>query len=171
VKYAANPKILDTDDLAQLAWDAIEPIWDDLPYSTHKALVPFMSDLTEGQRGLIALDWCQKEIRNGGLSQLFRNSTGNLVPWAIPGFRLIGADRYADVLEHAASLLGESYPLTASGRKRVFASLSASERATMEKLDDGFFDLLRSEEQDLEHFRGEYVKAHPEQFVIQPGRS
>lgn len=75
MRYSASPEILNSNDRAQIAWDAIAPIWDDLPYNRFNVLSAFMEGLTEGQRGLIALDWCQKEIRNGGLKQLFENST------------------------------------------------------------------------------------------------
>lgn len=165
MKYSANREILKIEDLAEVAWEAIEPIWDDLPYSSAAKLGVFMADLTEGQRALISIDWCQKEIRNGGFEQLFENSTGNLVPYAIHGFRLIGAERYAELLAEGASLLGTHYPKSGAGRKRVLKSLSDSQFQELQTLDDEFLHLIDSAEYDLEQYRGSYVKNNPAHFI------
>ena len=165
MKYSATLEILQSDDLAQVAWDAIEPIWDDLPLGRFKALADFMNDLTEGQRGLIALDWCQKEIRNGGFPQLFENSTGNLVPWAVDGFRTIGAEKYAVILTKVASMLGSDYPKSGAARKRAYKSLSQAQKQEIDELESAFYALLNSKDDDLERYRGSYVKSHPEQFI------
>ncbi len=165
MKYAASPEILESDDLAQVAWNAIEPIWDDLPIRRFKALAEFMEGLTEGQRRLIALDWCQKEIRNGGFAQLFENPTGNLVPWAVEGFRMIGAHKYSTIVESVVSMLGPTYPTSSAARKRAYGALSQSQRREIEKAEDAFYVLLSSPIDDLEEYRGGYVKRHPEQFI------
>lgn len=165
MRYFAHPLILQNADDAELAWAAIAPLWKELPYSSSKLLPDFMSSLTEGQRALVSLDWCQKEIRNGGMKQLFANSTGNLVPWALAGFGLIGAHSYGKALEEGASLLGLRYPDSASARKKVLASLSAQDRSRLNELDDAFLQLLEDPAHDLERYRGQYVRHRPEQFV------
>lgn len=165
MKYSANKTILDSDDLAQIAWDAIEPLWEDIPYSNAKKLHDFLSEVTEGQKALISIDWCQKEIRNGGMKQLLTNSTGNFVPYATEGFRLIGAINYATILEKVMSLLGSTYPLTVSGRKKALNELSSEEKAQLEELDSSFFQLIFSTEHDIEIYRGKYVKNNPQQFI------
>ena len=93
-----------------------------------------MDTLTTGQRGLIAVDWCQKEIRNGGFAQLFENSTGKLLPWAIDGFRTIGADEHAAICSRAAAMLGADYPNSAAKRKKAFKSLSQSQKEEIVRL-------------------------------------
>lgn len=165
MKYSAKKEILQNEDLAQVAWDAIDPIWDDLPYSSASKLNVFMADLTEGQRALIAIDWCQKEIRNGGIKQLFENSTGNLVPYAIYGFRLIGAEAYAVNIAKAASLLGNEYPKSGTARKRALKALNEVQLKDLEVLDDEFLDLIDSAEHNIEQYRGSYVKNNPSQFI------
>jgi hypothetical protein len=165
MRYFAHPLILQNANDAELAWDAIAPFWEELPYASAKLLPKFMSSLTKGQRGLVSLDWCQKEIRNGGMKQLFANSTGNLVPWALEGFSLIGAHSYRQALEEGAVLLGVRYPDSASTRKKALASLSASDRSRLNELDDAFFKLLQDPTTDLEGYRGKYVRHHPEEFV------
>jgi len=165
MKYSAKKEILKNEDLAELAWEAIEPIWDSLPYSSTSKLNNFMAELTEGQKALISIDWCQKEIRNGGIGQLFKNSTGNLVPYAINGFSLIGADSYAELLAKAASLLGNEYPQSGAARKRTLKSLSEIQLGELEILDDKFLELISSEEHNIEQYRGSYVKNNPGLFI------
>ncbi len=97
MKYSANKDILNQNSLAEIAWEAIAPIWDQIPYSNASKLDEFMSNLTKGQKALISIDWSQKEIRNVGIKQLFENSTGNIVPYAIKGLELIGAYNYAEI--------------------------------------------------------------------------
>lgn len=154
-----------SEDLAQVAWEAIERIWEDLPYSSVSKLDVFMSDLTEGQKALISIDWCQKEIRNGGFKQLFENSTGNLVPYAVRGFHLIGAERYAELLAKGASLLGVEYPKSGAARKRALKSLRDSQHQELKTLDDEFMNLISSSEYELEQYRGRYVKNNLAQFI------
>ena len=154
MKYFADPAILKSDDLAQLAWDAIAPIWDDLPFQRFSTLTKFMEDLTEGQRGLIALDWCQKEIRNGGFRQLFVNSTGNLVPWRIDGFQLIGATKYCTVLSEAASMFGNQYPASGTARRKALSALSGTQNDKLKTLEnEKFSPLLGQKRINLERFR------------------
>lgn len=165
MKYSAKKEILQKENLAEVAWEAIEPIWDDLPYSSASKLGEFMSDLTDGQQALISIDWCQKEIRNGGIEQLFENSTGNLVPYAVSGFKLISAERYAEILSKASQLLGNEYPKSGAARKRALSSLNEAQRKEIEKLNDEFLELIDSTDQDIEKYRGNYVKSNPDQFI------
>ena len=165
MKYSANPEILKGDSDAQLAWDAIQPIWQDLPLSPYGRLESFLADLTKGQRALIAVDWCQKEIRNGGFRQLFENSSGNLVPWAIEGLALIGAERYEAVFAEASRMLGPSYPKSGSARKEAYKTLSNRQLCRLDELEGVFYGLLKSVDDELEAYRGSYVRRHADEFV------
>lgn len=165
MKYSADKRILENDDLAQVAWDAIEPLWDDFPYSNTKKCAAFLAQITEGQKALLTIDWCQKEIRNGGVKQLLSNSTGGLIPYAVEGFKLIGANVYAEILEKIIGLFQNSYPETAGERKKELKGFSVNKKNELEKLDNEFFNLLFSEEYDIEKYRGNYVKNNPELFT------
>jgi hypothetical protein len=169
MKYAADARILLTDDLAELAWLAIEPLWDELPLHPPARLSAFMANLTPGQRGLIALDWCQKEIRNGGIEQLLVNSTGGLIPFAIDGFRLIGGNSYAVILEEVVEQLGPEYPVTRALRKRALDALSRTQRRRIDELDTEFRNLLTVPGHDLEKLRGGFVRTHPNEFLRPDG--
>ena len=150
-----------------MARDAIEPIWDDIPFNKDNALETFLDGLTIGQRGLIAVEWCQKEICDGGMRRMFSNAAGRMIPWAIEGFRLIGAEKYAENLSRASSILGTDHPKSRSARRRVFGALDKSLKDEISRLESEFYELLDSTEDDLESFRGRYVKKNPDQFVME----
>ena len=59
---------------------------------------------------LWAAHFCLSELHNGGLLQLFFNSTGVLMPEAIEGFSAIGMPKLSATLTEAAALLGRKYP-------------------------------------------------------------
>ena len=89
-------------DDANLAWAVIEPLWDAISFSGGwRATSKILKNASVGQIGLFSLDWCQKEVRNGGFAQFFENSTGMLTPEALAGFRMIGAIAYAKLLTAA----------------------------------------------------------------------
>ena len=72
---------------------------------------------------LYAVFFCDSEIRNGGLRQLFGNSTGILVPEAIEGFRAIGLEACADTIEKASRLFGDTFPRDRWKRQEIIESL------------------------------------------------
>ena len=161
----------DLDSIADgdLAWAVIEPMWDDLEFSDgYKQVMEFLSSVTQGQSALISLDWCQKEVRNGGFEQFFMNSTGMLSEKALAGFRLIGAECYAELLEQALSCFPDGKaPSSASGRTKILRSIPKEDRnALFDPLEIKFYSLLNSPETDLEKFRGTCVRNNPDQFFI-----
>jgi len=58
---------------------------------------------------LYAMSYCDSEIRNGGFSQLFVNSTGIFAPAAEEAFRLIGRDDLAELFREAMAPFGKDF--------------------------------------------------------------
>ena len=73
---------------------------------------------------LLAAHFSQYEIPNGGLQQLFKNSTGIVAPEAIEGFNLIGMTKTASLLEMALSDLGTPYPRDRGERRQALMCAS-----------------------------------------------
>jgi len=109
-------------------WELVRPLISTVDYgngpedfAASSALIP------RPHLHLFAAHMCLAEIHNGGLLQLFWNTTGILVPEGVEGFRVVKMPNMALLLEQAALLLGATYPrdrderwdalLTASGRK------------------------------------------------------
>lgn len=81
-------------------WEAIADAAENIDFNAglEKALDDFL-ELPHWLRLLMASDWCQKEICNGGLLQFFTNSTGMFAPEAVEGLRAMGLTECANLVE------------------------------------------------------------------------
>ncbi len=98
---------------------------------------------------LFAAQWCQSEVRNGGLHQFFSNSTGVLAPEALAGFSAIGLAEWAIILEEAMAYFGNSYPREQADRLRLLTGRPGSRREQWDPfctLDERFYAWLHGEE-------------------------
>lgn len=101
-------------------WDLIAPYWERISiYDGPEIFLAQFSTAPEASQNLFATHWAQSEARNGGLSQLFFNSTGVLVPEAVAGFKAIGMPLAAAALGEAMSIFGEPYPRKQAERELV----------------------------------------------------
>ncbi|MBW3623229.1 MAG: DMP19 family protein [Armatimonadetes bacterium] len=155
-------------DPASISWTVIEPLWEAIDFSKPKSIFPILSEVSPGQRALLCVDWCQKEVRNGGFEQFFLNSAGMLANEALKGFKLIQAFSYAELLDRALTVFPEGKaPIGRSIRAKQIKSLSKCERENLfGPLEDRFYQLLRSEENDLERYCTMYVMTHRDEFFI-----
>lgn len=90
-------------------------------------------------RHLLAVRWCDYEVCNGGFHQFFHNSTGVLAPEALEGFRTIGLNECADLLEAAMSKFGKLYPRDRAARQTSLRLLQRPGKQREES--DPFYDL------------------------------
>ena len=144
-------------------YSAIEHIWKSFktPYESD----PRYAELTPGQRSVYALEWAQAEIDNGGFAQFFTNSTGFFAADLPGAARRVGLDRHAQLFSRANALFPEGrVSRDRETRERQFDSASdrLGERmdATLEELDDRFYDMEDEFDRALER----YVDAHPDEF-------
>lgn len=123
-----------------------------LAHIWHELETPYDADdrlhnaLTVGQRAVYALTWIWSEVNNGGLDQLFWNSTGYLMPEAIDGAARIGSPRWEDLLRSAAAVFPDPYPRDRADRQRLLDALSDPQAEVLSKLTDDFFDLDGSDD-------------------------
>jgi hypothetical protein len=149
------------EDQQELAWLAIERIyWE---FGTPYASDEHLETLTDGQRALYALHWVQSEVRNGGFEQLYYNPAGTFAAEARHAARLIGAPAYERVFTRANALFPDSVvPAEYKARQQALRQVRKQHRATLEALDNEFFDLLR--DVDIYEHMGRYVTTHPHDF-------
>jgi hypothetical protein len=159
------PDVLSEADDATLAWRVIEPACGAVNiYDGPAALDADLASLTAGQRALLALHWTVAEVCNGGFDQYFVNATADLAPEALAGFRRIGADRTAALLERAlAAFPGGPPSRDREARMSALDALDGDERdALFEEFDERFYELMDAE---LYPRAATYVRAHPEEFI------
>ena len=128
----------------ELYWSLIDPIWEKVSiYGTPELFLHQFGKLTEVQQHLFASHWCQSEVRNGGFHQFFGNPTGILAPEAVAGFRAIGLEECASLLEEAMKYFGSPYP-----REREDREEKLQDEEAFAKLDDRFFDAIADDGYD-----------------------
>ena len=86
---------------------------------------------------LFAVHWLHLEVYNGGFWQYFFNSTGTTYPEASEGFSAIGMQEVAEIVDHAASKLGEAFPFDAKARQKIVGD--PSDRMNFEDLEAQFY--------------------------------
>lgn len=153
------------DDVETL-WAVIEPMWNDLRLDEEEER-GMTASLTPGQRGLIAVDWLSKEVYNGGIHQFFTNSTGVLAHEALEGFRMMGAERYAELLGAVVALFpGGRVPKNQTERLAAVTAMPGKVRSrAFEKFDETFYSLMEVDDPIVAYGK-RYVEAHYGEFFI-----
>jgi hypothetical protein len=137
------------EDDGEAAWHFIEPYWDKL--NIYDDAITYLSDLEMlplPVRHLLTVWRCDSEICNGGLNQLFFNSTGILAPEAVEGFRAIGLDECSCCIDSAIRQFGELYPRDREARMLLLAGLerAGEKRAEWDpfySLDDEYYSIKK----------------------------
>ncbi len=148
--------------------EIIDEMWFELktPYEPD----PRLAELTPGQRALYALRWTVWEVSNGGFHQYFWNSTGYLAPEAIEGAELLGAQRYAEVIRHAAAIFPDEATLRDIDRRQEILDGDGDDgplTKRLAELDEAFYRLLDDEpEHNIQKYVDRYVAGHPQEFFI-----
>jgi len=140
-------------------WKFIEPIWDKVSiYDGADAFLAQFQKLTPEQGHIFAAHWCQSEVCNGGLHQFFWNSTGVLAPEAVAGFRAIGLENCARILEEAMRFFGENYPRQQETRTEILDQIQGETREER----DPFFHMDESFYDDLDYSTDRFLNAADE---------
>lgn len=93
-------------------WRLVGPSWEEINiYDGPDVFLDSYSKAPVEAALLYAAHFCQSEVCNGGFKQFFFNPTGVLAPEAVLGFRAIGQEKVAELVENAmlpfASLICE----------------------------------------------------------------
>ena len=73
--------------------------------------------LTEPQLNYLTLSWLDAEVRNGGFSRSYFNSSGELCPHTAKAAGSVGAPQLAGIIQEANSLFGKKGPDPDRGRR------------------------------------------------------
>ena len=95
---------------------------------------------------VFAANFCQSEVRNGGLHQFFSNPTGVLAPEALAAFRAMALLDAAQAVEEAMFYFGTPYPREIQERQVRLAAVPGKSRAEWDpfyNLDPRFYGALR----------------------------
>jgi hypothetical protein len=114
--------------------------------------------LSQAQLYYLALVWLDAEVRNGGFSQYYFNSSGELAAHAVKAARAVGASELAVIIQRANDLFGKNGPH--SDRDKRMVQLS--------KIDPRAFGTLETRYYKCSEQLGEllprFVAANPDAF-------
>lgn len=169
IEFRVPRTILTEPDPEMLAWRAIERIWEaiDIP-DDPEPLQAQLAPLTAGQRSLLSIHWCIREVSNGGFDQFFSNSAGGLIHEAREGFVRVGNELFASILDQVMALFPNERPAL-ERRLRVFQlrrmrGTGAERFDRFEPYDNAFLSMLGLGE--IQADMATYVLEHPEEFVL-----
>jgi hypothetical protein len=146
---------------ARDAMGAIEPVWwtGDI-YHDEKTYNESLSEFTAEQRHVLAVIWHMSEVDNGGHEQFYSNGTGIVWRDALAGYRAMGLDEAAAILEESASRMGGDPSMDRQTRQLQLTNL----RPDFNDLDDRYYAC--QEEIDFGAAMLDYVRAHREAFYF-----
>ncbi len=117
--------------------------------------------LTHPELVVLAVDWLQSEVNNGGYHQYFFNSYSELAQEAIDGLREIGANQAAEITEKAYSIFPDSkVPKNRDERQILLDKAGEKGEALLNNLDNEFYKYP----DNIDTLLIEYVKNHKEEF-------
>jgi hypothetical protein len=104
-----------------------------------------------GPRYLWSTMWVEAEVKNGGFDQYFLNGWGPYAADAAEGFRAMGVEAYARLVERAI----EIHRRESRGR--------TERNPAFDPLDHEFYNL--DDDNPVEKLRAQYIDAHPAEFA------
>ncbi|HKY11941.1 MAG TPA: DUF4375 domain-containing protein [Gaiellaceae bacterium] len=151
--------------------DAPPRITGDTPVEIYNAMVDRidydheaeeLTRMTPGQRALYALNAATDEINNGGFSQYYWNSSGDLATTAIDGARLVGAKPYEQLLRGGAALFPDGRVPTERARRQELVDSGEVPEGKLSALDERWFQA--EERRPLHYYLAAYIRHHPDEF-------
>ena len=125
--------------MAEGYWQVIEPIWNHINIDQTSVFFDTYAKVPLKAALLYAAHFCQSEVCNGGFHQFFFNSTGVLAPEAAKGFRAIGQNKIAELVENAMLPFGLPYARDREERQSILDGLPVQ---SLDSLDEQFFSLI-----------------------------
>ena len=154
---------LDDDQVEDAVFERVSGRIQGEPSTWHQQL----ASLGSGPSMVYATRVVEGEVFNGGFNQLFFNSSRGAVCDAVAGYRLIGADRHADLVDEAIKVhVAERKKLEPILKDRTLEGFSESYKHTeLRPLDDKFYEMDRAKAEDVSALRIRYIRSHLTEFV------
>ena len=120
-------------------YDPMRELWSDLVRKTNAGSENEI--LTPDERAYFHASMAEGEVYNGGFDQFFSNSSGDHYEDALQGFRVLGADHSAALLEQAAlSVFGDhAPPVDRDARWVILTAMEPHQEAALELLNKEFW--------------------------------
>lgn len=118
--------------------------------------------LSPGQQAIYSTWWVEAEVNNGGFNQFYFNSSGRFADMAAKGFRLIGAEQHAKLMDEANKIYNENKEKLETYDDGTLESFSESYNDNpLNDLDNKFYNL----EEDFNELRVRYIRSNYQEFT------
>ena len=108
-----------TDPRDNLAWLTYELLTSRQIEGSPDEVAAQLAELPEPYRTLYLVRYADFEVGNGGIHQLFSNSSGNIAGHVPEALRRIGLDKHAGLVERGLAMFPHPYPTDRAERDRV----------------------------------------------------
>jgi hypothetical protein len=125
-----------------------------------------IKSLSAGRQAVFGTWGLEGEVNNGGFNQYFYNfiSSGQYAEEARDGFKLIGANKLADLTQRAIDMVMKNAKHLSKFKDGTLESFSKSyEDNPLNDFDDEFYELDKTE--NISQLRIKYIKAHKDEFI------
>lgn len=119
-----------------------------------------MDALNPHERVFYVVQTLEQEVNNGGFSQFFYNSSGDLANELVDAFTAIGAVKTAAICQRAVAAFRGAVPTDRARRQEQMEGMRCDK--LWDKCDDAFYEY----EDDLESLSRTYLQNHPESFDL-----
>ncbi|MCM1229137.1 MAG: DMP19 family protein [Ruminococcus flavefaciens] len=148
--------------------DLIAPLWCAVSIDGKEQYEADLARFTSSQRKIFAVKRLNAEVCDGGFGKFLFNSVGIVWEDALAGFRLIGADRCAEILERVIEKFGGSIPFDCEERREMLEKLMVNpdnkgEYTNIFRSDDRYYFEVYEE---IDGLIMEYAKTHADEFVF-----
>lgn len=121
-----------------------------------------VAKMSKGMQMMYATWRLESELSNGGFNQFFWNDSGGFAPMALEGYKAIGAEKHAAVVQRALEMRKREEPMMreyqAKGTPDAFAeSYKHTELGTLDKE-------FSNMSENASWLRVQYIRKYPEQF-------
>ena len=117
--------------------------------------------LTGPEQVFLVTQQVETEVNNGGFSQYFCNSSGNLANRMVDAFTEIGAEKTAEICKRALEVFGGTVP--ANRRERIERLDDEAADEIFEACDEAFYRY----EEDLNALNFDYIMKHKMDFPVE----
>jgi len=147
----------------QLTTVVFDNISSKLPKDYKKEYTTLLT-LSKGRQAIYTI-WCvEGEVNNGGFNQFYFNSSGLYAHLAPEAFKLVGADKLAELMQRANNVYESNIVSIKSLQDGTLRGFSESYKDNpLKKLDHEFYDLSKTEA--LYQLQINFIKNNIEQFI------
>ncbi len=148
------------DDLIQTVFDNLaEKIGDN-----YEKEYKIITGLSKERQAIYTIWLVDAEVNNGGFNQFYFNSSGQFAELATGGFKLIGAVKFAELMQKANTIFIKGNKKITEKQDGSLEGFSESyEDNPLNELDSEFYDLYQNE--DLNKLQVNFIRNNKDKFI------